>query len=121
MRLEEIYGEFRDRADFYVVYIREAHPTDGWMLESNFQDEVVFSQPQTAESRAEVASTCMTRLALSIPALLDSMDNSVDRVFNAWPERLYVLAGNRVIYQGGKGPYGFDPEVLDRFLRASRR
>jgi len=45
------------------------------------------------------------------------MDNAAARAFNAWPERLYVIsAEGRVAYQGGKGPYGFDPWELERFL-----
>ena len=105
--------------DFYVVYIREAHPTDGWALESNRNEQVEFAQPQTLDERQEVASACTLRLNLSIPTLVDAMDNAADRAYNGWPERLYVLsAGGRVAYQGGKGPYGFDPEELDRFLQA---
>jgi len=47
------------------------------------------------------------------------MDNVADRVFQGWPERLYVLSTEgRVVYQGGKGPYGFLLEELDSFLSA---
>ena len=47
------------------------------------------------------------------------MDNAADRAFQGWPERLYVLSTDgRIAYQGDKGPYGFDPEELDRFLKA---
>jgi hypothetical protein len=52
-----------------------------------------------------------------MPVLLDDMANSADHLYGAWPERLYVLdMEGRVTYQGGKGPYGFDPEELERFL-----
>jgi hypothetical protein len=68
--------------------------------------------------RQEVASACALGLNLTIPVLIDAMDNRADRAFNGWPERLYVLsADRRVAYQGGKGPYGFDPDELERFLR----
>jgi hypothetical protein len=51
--------------------------------------------------------------------LIDGMDNSIDRGFNAWPERLYVVSTEgRVVYQGGKGPYGFDTVEFEEFLRA---
>lgn len=56
-------------------------------------------------------------LSLTAPLLLDGMDNAVDNAYGAWPERLYVIGqGGTVLYQGGKGPYGFDPEELERFL-----
>jgi len=64
-----------------------------------------------------VAEACATRLALTMPVLLDGMDNAVSRAYNAWPERLYVISPEgRVVYQGSKGPYGFKPEELERFL-----
>jgi len=45
------------------------------------------------------------------------MENTADRVFQGWPERLYVISTEgRVLYQGGKGPYGFHLEELEQFL-----
>ena len=86
-------------------------------MESNIRDHVEYAQPQTMEERQGVASACAVGLKISIPTLLDSMDNAADLAFNGWPERLYVLSTDgRVVYQGGKGPYGFDPEALDAFL-----
>jgi len=100
-----------------VVYIREAHPTDGWALDSNRQERIEYAQPQTFAERQEIADACALDLKLSIPVLVDSMDDAAENAFNGWPERLYVLsAEGRVVYQGGRGPYGFDPEELDRFL-----
>ena len=56
-------------------------------------------------------------LQLSIPMLIDGMNNTIDRAFNGWPERLYVIGTDgRVAYQGGKGPYGFNPAELEQFL-----
>jgi iodothyronine deiodinase-like protein len=53
-----------------------------------------------------------------VPVLLDGMENQADRAYNAWPERLYVISGEGTIaYQGGKGPYGFNPPELAEFLR----
>ncbi len=76
-----------------------------------------FAQHKVFEDRTEVAATCTTRLALTIPLLIDGMDNAAARAFNAWPERLYVISTDgRVVYQGGKGPYGFDPAELESFL-----
>jgi hypothetical protein len=112
-----LYHTYRERARFYVIYIREAHPTDGWQTDSNRSEGIEYAQPQTFEDRRAVASACALGLKLTIPTLLDSMDNAADRAFQGWPERLYVLsADGRILYQGGKGPYGFDIEELDRFL-----
>src|SRR2546428_7368394 len=35
--LEDTYGKFKDRAQFFLVYINEAHPTDGLIAPGNEQ------------------------------------------------------------------------------------
>jgi hypothetical protein len=86
-------------------------------MDSNIKDQVEYAQPQTYAEREGVANACTVGLRLSIPTLVDDLDNAADRAYNGWPERLYVLsAGGHVAYQGGKGPYGFDPEALHSFL-----
>ena len=37
-----MYNEFSDRAEFYVVYIAEAHPDDEWQAKSNLQEGVIL-------------------------------------------------------------------------------
>jgi hypothetical protein len=86
-------------------------------LESNLAANVVYFQPQTEDERRTVASACTLGLHLTIPTLLDDMENTADRTYNGWPERLYVLSTEgRIAYQGGKGPYGFDLDEMAQFL-----
>jgi hypothetical protein len=33
--VEAVYRRFKDEATFLMVYVREAHPTNGWAMESN--------------------------------------------------------------------------------------
>jgi hypothetical protein len=116
--LEEIYRAYQQRATFYIVYIREAHPTDGWQTTSNLNEGVIYEQTHTLDQRREVASACTIGLKLTLPTLIDSPDNAADRAYGGWPERLYVLSPTgHILYQGGKGPYGFDLEELDAFLK----
>jgi hypothetical protein len=62
------------------------------------------------EERVEVGQTCMLKLALELPALVDEMDDSVARTYAAMPERLYLLGSDgRVVYKGGIGPMFFRP------------
>jgi hypothetical protein len=96
---------------FYVVYIREIHPTDGWQVSANERDSVLIREHRSFEERVEVAQTCMTKLALDLPALVDEMDDSVALAYAAMPERLYLIGLNgRVAYKGGMGPIFFDPD-----------
>jgi hypothetical protein len=32
VRLEDLYAQYHDRVQFLMIYIREAHPRDGWWL-----------------------------------------------------------------------------------------
>ena len=102
---------------FFWIYIREAHPTDGWQMEANIAQAVLFAQPTTSNEREAVAAACSRDLDLTIPALLDDMQNTADELYRGWPERLYVLGPDgRVTYQGAKGPYGFNPDELEEAL-----
>ncbi len=59
------------------------------------------------------------RLGLSLPLLLDEMDNRASRAFAAWPERLVVVgADGRVAHPGSPGPWGFSPEEAHEQLVA---
>ena len=101
-----------------MVYIREAHTTDGWQVESNLKSQLEYTQPQTIVERTEIAKACSVGLKISIPVLIDDMENTADFSFNSWPERLYVLGSHgEILYQSGKGPYGFDTEEFDAFLK----
>ncbi len=44
--IEKLYRRYKDRAAFVMVYVREAHPTDGWRMESNDRVNVATSQPR---------------------------------------------------------------------------
>ena len=100
-----------------MVYIREAHPSDEWQVDTNLSDNVVFAQPTSAAARHDAAGACCTRLKFSMPCVVDSLDNAVDAAFAAWPERLFgVDAKGRIAYAGAQGPWGYRPEELEEWL-----
>ena len=100
------------------MYIREAHPEDGWQIPMNLTDDVVFHQPKTIEERAEVAKACVLRLQLEMPTVLDSIDDATDRAYAALPERLYVVdAEGSVFFKSGPGPFGFDVDGWGKAIR----
>jgi Iodothyronine deiodinase len=111
--LEELYERHRDDLAFLVVYIREAHPEDGWVLESNREAGIALRDPATDDERTETAATCATRLHTRIPVLVDGLDDAVASAYGAWPDRLYLIGRDgRVAFQGGEGPFGFRPAEL---------
>jgi len=111
--LEDLYTRYRDRVAFFVVYVREAHPEDGWVLSSNRRDGIAIADPASDGERGEVAAACEAALSISMPMLLDSVDDDVALRYGGWPDRLYLVGRDgRIAFQGGEGPFGFKPEEL---------
>ena len=112
MRLNEIAAKFQDKAQFLCVYIQEAHPSDGWQVAANLEDDVIFDTPTTKDERDALAEVCMLKRALNMPMVVDDMEDTIDRAYNALPERLYLLdAEGRVQFKTVAGSHGFDPEA----------
>jgi hypothetical protein len=100
------------------VYIEEAHPTDLWQLPSNIKDGVLFESPRTDQDRIDVAAACILRLAVKIPALLDGIDNRIERAYTGWPDRLYIIGTDgRIYYKSAPGPFGFSTKELEASLK----
>jgi iodothyronine deiodinase-like protein len=116
--LNRLYRDYRDRVEFYVVYIEEAHPIDAWQLDDNLEDYVLVATTRTADERYQVAGLCLTKLGIELPALVDEPDNRVERAYTGWPDRLYVIdRDGRIAYKSGAGPFGFKPAELEATLK----
>jgi type I thyroxine 5'-deiodinase len=116
--LNKLYREYRDRVEFFVVYIQEAHPTDAWQLDANLTDDVLVATTKTADDRYRVAGVCVTKLGIELPALVDGPDNRVERAYTAWPDRLYVVdRSGAVAYKSAAGPFGFKPAEVEATLK----
>jgi hypothetical protein len=103
--------------EFVVVYITEAHPSDVWQMESNIKDKVVFASPQNEDERASVAGTCVRKLGIKIPAVLDEFGNSTESAYTGWPDRMYLIDGSgHVRYKSKPGPFGFKTDDLKAAL-----
>ena len=90
---------------------------DLWQVSSNVREGVLFASPETDDQRTEVAGTCMLRLAIKLPAVVDGIDNKVERAYTGWPDRLYVIGTDgKVRYKSAAGPFGFSTEELEREL-----
>ena len=86
-------------------------------MESNVKDNVVFASPKSEDERASVAGSCVRKLGIKIPAVLDEFGNSTEQAYTAWPDRLYVIDPNgRVAYKSKPGPFGFKSAELKAAL-----
>jgi hypothetical protein len=117
--MQEIYSRYKDRVEFLLVYTGEAHPTDGWQSERNIKDNVLFRQHQSFGEREEAASSCSRGLRISLPILIEEMDNTCDEAYGAAPVRLYVIGEDgKVAYHGGAGPHFLDPDEWEQAIKA---
>ena len=112
--LHNLWERFQDRVDFVVVYIREAHPEEGWVVTMNRDTGIAVQDPTTDAERETVAATCAIQLKIRMPVVVDKVDDAVARAYGALPDRLYLIGkGGRVAFQGEPGPFGFKPEALE--------
>ena len=127
MSLRDLYAQYNDRVQFLVIYIREAHPEDGWSLSklgglgkrlgklaglAQHVQQGIYD-PQAIEERRKVAGMCQAALQYGIRTYVDEMDDAVMTAYAAMPDRLYLVGlDGRVVYAGGPGPFGFKPAEL---------
>lgn len=107
-----------------MVYIKEAHASDVWQMSSNLKDKVVFASPKSFDERSQLGQMCVRNLGIKIPAVVDTFDDTTERDYTGWPDRLYVIdASGRVAYKSQPGPFGFAPdgvaEALSRLVPAT--
>jgi hypothetical protein len=121
--LLDLYQQYHDRVQFLMVYIREAHPRDGWWLGGGLVGRLVriftpqaatdIYDPRTLAERRRVAGQCEQALQYGIRTYVDDMDDAVSKAYAAKPTRLYLVGlDGRVVYAAGPGPYGFKPDEL---------
>jgi hypothetical protein len=116
-RLEQIRVELADEIELVYVYIKEAHPSDEWQMESNEEEGVVFPQPRNDTERRLRAKAFVSEMGVEGLTLVDDIRNTANACYAAWPERLYVIdRDGRIVYKGGMGPFGFDTDELEEFL-----
>jgi hypothetical protein len=99
------------------VYIQEAHPTDLWQLPANVRDDVLLPSPRSDNERTSTAATCVRKLGVRIPAVLDGIGNQTERAYTAWPDRMYLIDTNgRIRFKSPPGPFGFSTRDLEKSL-----
>ena len=100
---------YGDVAEFYVVYIKEAHAADG-DRPVPIPDEDPIYEPKSLFERRAVAKKCVTKLQLKLPCLVDTMDNAVGKAYDALPDRIFVVdKEGKIAVRSDWGPRQFGP------------
>jgi len=93
-------------------------------METNIRDQVVFASPKDEDERESVAGTCVRKLGIEFPAVVDKFSNSTEQAYTGWPDRIYLIDGQgKVRFKSRPGPFGFKPDqlraALERWLGKS--
>ena len=117
-----MYVSYRDKIQFLLVYITEAHPEQ--LAEKSVMG--ITGDPNNMGERAILATQCVSELKLSLPTLLDTMGGIANDAYNVGSVRICILEidGN-IAYIGKRGPRGFKPkearEVLKKIIAGDGR
>ena len=111
---ENWYQEYKDRANFLMVYIEEAHP-------GNSVEGVEVHAATSIEEKQALAELCTASGNLNLPTVLDKLDNAVEIAYAAFPDRIYLLDADGIVrYKTMPGPFGWDvgksAAALDQLL-----
>jgi hypothetical protein len=110
--------KYKGRVEFLLVYIREAHPTDGRQSPANVRDGIQITAAKDYGQKEEYATSCVRNLGIKFTTLVDNMDAKVELDYMGWPDRLYLIgAGGRIAWKGDPGPRGFAPAQLEAAIQ----
>ncbi len=87
-------------------------------MSMNEREGIKVNQPKTYEERVRVAGECLKGMKLTIPMLVDDIENTVQKAYAGWPDRIYIVdKDGKVSYKGGLGPMGFKPKEAEEALK----
>ena len=87
-------------------------------MQSNVKDNVLFASPKSLAEREDVAGSCVRKLGIKFPAVVDGIENKTEQAYTGWPDRLYLIdRDGKVVYKSKPGPFGFHPDDLEKAIK----
>jgi thyroxine 5-deiodinase len=113
--LEKLYAAHKEKVDFYLIYIREAHP--GSKI-PQLNGGRPIEQTETLEARSKLAAEMATGLGVTMPVLVDREDNRANIAYSGWPIRLVIVGTDgKIAHYSGQGPRGFKLAEVQAWLK----
>ena len=114
------YEKYATRADFRLIYIREAHDEGQWQSSINQREGVSLPPARDLADKKAHADLCVRKLGIPFPVMVDGMDEPAEKAYAAWPSRVYVIGRDgRVAFNSYLGEQDFHPAELDAALSAA--
>jgi peroxiredoxin len=89
--VEALRHDFGDAVEWVMIYTKEAHPTDGRVVEVNTRAGIEILQHTSFEKRLKCAALCREKLGLNLQVLVDGHRNKVTEAYSGHPNRGYVI------------------------------
>jgi hypothetical protein len=116
---EALYSRYGDKVNFIVVYTIEAHPVGSASPYSDQESPSTYSvdlqgspvrQPSTYDERVLLGRKTAAEAGISVPVLIDEMDNPVWCTYGAAPNAAYLIGSDgRVIAE----QRWYDPKQIE--------
>ena len=114
--MERMYQEYKDVAEFRIVYISEAHAIDDARPNSFAELKGIYEHKDYGQ-RCSTAEMMMQEENITIPCIIDDMDNNVGVAYKALPDRLYVVGKDgRLAIAAERGPMGLRPALEETWV-----
>jgi hypothetical protein len=95
-------------AEFAAVYIAEAHSQDEWPIGAQYSSH---KQPKAIEERLMLAEDLLGNV--DIPVYCDTMANTFEKEYSAWPLRFLILKGGEVTWVSNPSSESFaQPSIV---------
>jgi tetratricopeptide (TPR) repeat protein len=120
--INELAKRYNGQIPFLLVYIREAHGGENWQSTINERQRIDWKPAKTMPEMQEHAGSCVRKLNMDFPAVVDDPQGTVESKYGAWPSRLYILGRDgRVLYRTRLSEQDFHPSDVEAALRSALR
>ncbi len=118
--LISMYRRYGARVPFLLIYIGEAHTGDNWQSTRNERENVSLLPISSLADKQQHAVMCSRKLHLPFPALVDGMDGRVEKLYNAWPSRAFVIGRDgRIVYSTRLTELNFHATEMEYALKGA--
>ena len=109
--MQKMYTDYKDVAGFYLIYIKEAHAEDSsWPVP--YAKELGIKQHTNFGERCNIAERLLADKAMTVPCLVDGMNDEANKAYHAQPDRLFVVrTDGKIAVAAERGPRGFKPAL----------
>lgn len=118
--LNKLYLTYHDTVKMFLVYTREAHPTNKGRISENEYLTPIMA-PSSLEERAQIADICATALDIQMPILIDNMDDSTAKEYRASPLRVCIIDADGKFAYTGAGAGDVNDSELNSTLQSLLR